>query len=195
MNPQASPGPDGFGPTFYRSFWPLVKNLILPFFSHFHQGTADAERLNRAHIVLLPKKDAPTSPDAFRPTSLQNCPIKDVAKVITSRLKPFIPMLVHGNQTGFISGRNIAENFVFTTDLVSSCHSRKKPTMVFKLDFRKAFDSVAWPALQKILAVRGFSSTFCRWIQNILLTGKTTILLNGAGGSRTSSSPAKRPFS
>ena len=130
-------------------------------------------------IVLLPKKDAPTSLDAFRPISLQNCPVKAVAKVITSRLKPLIPLLVHGNQTGFISGRNIAENFVFAADLISSCHSRKKSTMVFKLDFRKAFDYVAWPVLDRILDARSFSQTFRYWIQNILHTGKTAVLLNG----------------
>ena len=54
--------------------------------------------------------------------------------------------------------------------------------MIFKLDFRKAFDSIAWNALDKILAVRGFSQTFRNWIQNMLTTGKTTILLNGIPG-------------
>ena len=92
-------------------------------------------------------------------------------------------MLVHGNQTGFISGRNVAENFVFAADLISSCHTRKKPTMVFKLDFRKAFDSVAWPALDKILAIRGFSPTFRSWTRNLLYTGKAAVLLNGIPGT------------
>ena len=51
--------------------------------------------------------------------------------------------------------------------------------MVFKLDFRKASDSVAWLALEKILLVRGFSQTFRNWIKNILHTGEAAILLNG----------------
>uniref|UniRef100_A0A453NKF2 Reverse transcriptase domain-containing protein n=1 Tax=Aegilops tauschii subsp. strangulata TaxID=200361 RepID=A0A453NKF2_AEGTS len=55
--------------------------------------------------------------------------------------------------------------------------------MVFKLDFRKAFDSVAWPALDKILAIRGFSPTFRSWTQNILHIGKAAILLNGIPGN------------
>ena len=54
--------------------------------------------------------------------------------------------------------------------------------MVFKLDFRKAFDSVAWPALDKILEVRGLSLLFRSWIQNLLHTGKTVVLLNGIPG-------------
>ena len=41
MNPQAIPGPDGFGPSFYRTYWPLLKQAILPFFSQFYQGVGD----------------------------------------------------------------------------------------------------------------------------------------------------------
>ena len=110
---------------FLQILLPSSQNPILSFFSLFHQGLADTERLNHAHIVLLPKKEAPTTLDAFRPISLQNCPIKVVAKVITSRLKPLIPLLVHGNHTGFISGRNITNNFLFAAVLISSCHTRK----------------------------------------------------------------------
>ena len=113
---------------------------------------------------------------------MQNCPVNAIAKVLTSRLQPFIPLLVHGNQSGCIRGRYFAENYVFAADLISSCHSRKRPTMIFKLDFRKAFDSVAWNALDKILVVCGFSQTFRGWIQKILHTGKTAILLNGIPG-------------
>lgn len=72
MNPQASPGLDGFGPFFYRNFWHILKNQIFQLSSQFHKGDADTERINRAHIVLLPKKEVATSPDAFRPISLQN---------------------------------------------------------------------------------------------------------------------------
>ena len=29
MDVHASPGPDGFGPSFYRQFWPSLKNDVL----------------------------------------------------------------------------------------------------------------------------------------------------------------------
>lgn len=86
-------------------------------------------------MVLLPKNDSARSPDAFRPISLQNYPPKAIAKAITIRLKPLIPLLVHDNQTGFISCRNIAENFIYAADILSACHIRKVPAMIFKLDF------------------------------------------------------------
>ena len=133
-------------------------------------------------MVLLPKTQAPTAPDTFRPISLQNCTPKAVAKILTNRVKPLIPLLIHYDQTGFLHGRNIAENFIYAADILSTCHTRKAQTMVFKLDFRKAFDSICWTSLIQILTARRFPSIFCDWVQNILSTGKTAILLNGVPG-------------
>ena len=162
MNPTASPGPDGLCPFFYRNIWHLLKPQIFNIFTAFHNSSLDRERINRAHIVLLP--NTVISPDAFRPISLQNCPVKAIAKLLTNRLKMFIPQLVHSNQTGFISGRNITENFVFAADFTNSGHPQKAPTMVIKLDFRKAFDLVSWSSLDKILHLRGFPTKFRAWI-------------------------------
>lgn len=99
MNTNASPGPDGFGPIFFRKYWHEIKHSILTFFAAFHDQTASLDRFNRAYMVLIPKTIAPTSPDAFRPISLQNCTPKAVAKVLTNRVKPLIPLLIHYDQT------------------------------------------------------------------------------------------------
>lgn len=58
--------------------------------------------LNRALIVLPPKGPSDTTASAFRPISLQNCPMKALAKFLTNRLKPVIPLLVHPDQVGFL---------------------------------------------------------------------------------------------
>jgi hypothetical protein len=62
---------------------------------------------------LLPKKDGVTTPDGFRPTSLQNCTRKLAAKVLTNYLQTFIPDLIFELQTSFIKGRSIADNFLY----------------------------------------------------------------------------------
>lgn len=56
MNPMASPGLDGFGPGFYRKYWSLLKTPITNIFNAFHRNALDTESLNRALIVILPKK-------------------------------------------------------------------------------------------------------------------------------------------
>jgi hypothetical protein len=68
--------------------------------------------------------------------------MKAITKVLTSRLQQNIHALVDADQTGFLSGRRISENIVYAADILRCCHLRKAPTIVFKIDFRKAFDSV-----------------------------------------------------
>lgn len=101
MNRNSAPGPDGFGPGFYWAAWDTVKGQIMEFMAAFHQQSVQLERLNRLYMVLLPKKPGATSVDAFRPICLQNCSLKILAKVLTSRLQSEIPMLIDLNQTGF----------------------------------------------------------------------------------------------
>lgn len=108
--------------------------------------------------------------------------MKLVTRILTSRLQPFVERLVAFEQSGFVKGRNITDNFLYATDLVQSCHVRKVSAVVLKLDFRKAFDSVNWEALDAVLESRGFGSVFRGWISAALSSGRTAILLNGVPG-------------
>ena len=168
MNMHASLGPDGFGPTFYRKFWPLVKSKLHDLFQNFHSLQIDLQSLNRSYMVLIPKNSDAHTADASRPIALQNCPIKAISYLLTNRLQRSIYSLVNPNQTGFISGRGIAENFVFAADILNCCHRRKAPTIVIKLDFRKAFDSVNWYSLLKILNHHGIPPRFVAWVELLL---------------------------
>jgi len=182
MDMNASPGPDGFGPSFYKHSWGLLRDDILSLFNSFHAGCLDLDGLNRALLVLLPKKEGICTADAFRPISLQNCPVKLFTKVMVNRLKPAIPTIIDADQTGFVQGRCIKENFVYAADLLSCYYKRKVCTAILKLDFKKAFDSVEWSSLDKILAARGFDQRWRNWVSSILTSGKTAIMLNGAPG-------------
>lgn len=104
MRTASSPGPDGFGPAFFRSFWPTVGDVLLAWLSSFHDGTADLARVNFAHVVLLPKKPGVATADVFRPINLQNCAPKHAAKVLTNRLQPYIPDLVAPHTDGLRQG-------------------------------------------------------------------------------------------
>lgn len=140
------------------------------------------ERINRAYIVLIPKIVGAVAPGSFRPISLQGCPVKIVGKILTSRLQQQVTSLVDLDQTGFLKGRSISENFVYATELVQCCYKRKAPTVVLKLDFAKAFDSVSWDALLTVLQARGFPPLWCDWIKLLQVFAKSAVLLNGVPG-------------
>ena len=117
--------------------------------------------------------------DAFRPICLQNCSLKILSKVLTRRLQEDIPNLIDINQTGFIRGRSIADTFVYAAELIQVCHKRKKPAVVLKLDFAKAFDTVNWEGMFRVMRARNFSEVWIRWMQDILNTSKSAVLVNG----------------
>lgn len=178
-----SPGLDGFGSGFFQDFWPIIKEDISIFFTQFYSGSLQLERINRSFMILLRKKDNDSSSGAFRPISLLNCLVKWITKVLAARLQLEITKLVDVDQSGFVKTRCIADNFMYAMDLVQTCRRRKRKAIILKLDFRKAFDTVSWSALFKILSVRGFDDTWCMWMRNLLHTSKTAIILNVSLGS------------
>ena len=114
----------------------------MSFLHAFQVGSADMTRINRVFVVLIPKCQGAVTADAHRPICLQNCTPKIASKILTTRLQLQINRLIDLDQTGFIRGRSISENFILATELVQCCFKRKTPTLILKLDFAKAFDTV-----------------------------------------------------
>ena len=102
--------------------------------------------------------------------------------MLTARLQPLVPQLIHPDQTGFIKGRSISENIIYAAELLQTCYKRRVPAVALKLDFRKAFDSIEWSALDRVLSAKNFPAKWREWIGSILTTGKTAVLLNGSPG-------------
>nr|XP_040251533.1 uncharacterized protein LOC120968669 [Aegilops tauschii subsp. strangulata] len=121
----------------------------------FHDCSVDLCCINRAHIVLLPKGEGVLAPGGFRPISLQNGDVKIQCKVLTTRLQQQIADGVDIDQSGLIRGQSISENFVFATEIMQCCQARRAPALVLKLDFAKAFDSINWRSLRRIMETDG----------------------------------------
>ena len=182
MDRSSAPGPDGFGPSFYRAAWSSIKSQVMAFLQAFQQRQVQLERINRSYMVLIPKKPGAVAVDAFRPICLQNCSIKILSKMLTRRLQKEIGNLIDLHQTGFLKGRSISETFVFAAELIQTCNKRRLPTLVLKLDFAKAFDTVIWESLDTILKARGFHDRWCAWMRDILSSSKSAVLVNGCPG-------------
>jgi hypothetical protein len=52
--------------------------------------------------------------------------------------------MVFTNQSAFVRGRNIHENFLFVQQMVKSLHRKKEAHILLKLYIAKAFDSVSY---------------------------------------------------
>nr|GEY88957.1 RNA-directed DNA polymerase, eukaryota [Tanacetum cinerariifolium] len=54
----------------------------------------------------------------------------------------------------------------------------KKTTIIFKVDFEKAYDSVRWDYLDDVLKNFGFGDKWRRWIQNCLKSLRGSVIVN-----------------
>ncbi|GJT69861.1 RNA-directed DNA polymerase, eukaryota [Tanacetum coccineum] len=175
-----SPGPDGFTFGFYRRYWDIMEKDVVDAVSFFFTEGMFPKGRNASFIALIPKiQDAKVVKD-FRPISLIGSLYKIIAKILANRLVMVLGDLVSEVQSAFIANRQILDGPFILNELIQWCKSKKKQTMIFKIDFEKAYDSVRWDYLDDVLEKFGFGSKWRGWIHNCLHSSKGSILVNGS---------------
>jgi hypothetical protein len=105
-----------------------------------------------------------------------------MSKMLTPRLQKKIANIIDQNKSGFIRGRLIYENFAYAAELIQTCHKRITPALIVQLDFAKAFDTVSWPTLLRIMDARGFPAKWCAWVNSLLTSSRSAVLPHGCPG-------------
>lgn len=172
-------GPDGLPHEFLKEYWSFLKNDIFTIFEDFWGHELDLSEVNKANIVMIPKKVMATNMGDFWPISIINIVPKLLTKVLSNRLRLMLPQLVSFYQTAFTRDRHIADNFMATREILQHVSAVKEKAIFAKVDFPKAFDSIDWEFLTKVMRARGFPERWIKWIQNILTTSQSRIVLNG----------------
>ncbi|KAJ4789773.1 RNA-directed DNA polymerase (reverse transcriptase)-related family protein [Rhynchospora pubera] len=175
-------GPDGLPNEFAREKWGVVGHDIMRIFEDLYSFNLNLTGLNLANIILLPKTQIATSLSSYRPISIINYIPKLIAKVLASRLGQHINAMISPSQTGFIKGRLIHENFLTAREIIAHLCTCKEPAIMVKLDFYKAFDTVNWTFLLNVLTVLGVPPKFIAWVELLLTTASSAVLLNNLTG-------------
>ena len=117
-------------------------------------------------ITCIPKDNKPRHfVKIFRPISLLNCVYKIASGVIAARIKSILHKLIHSDQTGFNAGRYIGENTRLIYDIMQYTEENNIPGLLLSVDFEKAFDSVSWPFIYKVMEFFGFGNSIISWIK------------------------------
>ena len=183
MKHNKSPGPDGFPAEFYQFFWDMLKSDLVQLFNELHAHRLDISRLNFGEIILLPKIKDANRIQQYRPICLLNVSFKIFTKVATNRLNGVADHVVKPTQTAFMQGRNILDGVAVLHETVHELHRKKLNGVIFKIDFEKAYDKVKWPFLLQTLRMKGFSDTWCRWVENFVSGGSVAIKVNDDVGN------------
>ena len=79
---------------------------------------------------------------------------------MAKRLEKVLPMLIDRDQTGYVKNRFIGENIRLISDVIELHEEKNLPGMLLFSDFEKAFDSLEWNFLFKVLKVMNFGPMF-----------------------------------
>ena len=180
MDQNKTPGTDGLPAEFYKTFWLDISEPLINALNYSYNLGHLSVTQKRGIIKLIPKKDTELYYiQNWRPLSLLNTDYKIAAKSIANRIKRVLPKLINPDQTGFMKGRFIGENIRLIDSLITYTASKNIPGLLFFLDFEKAFDTLEWSFIRKVLIRYGFGESLINWVNIFYNNIESCILNNG----------------
>lgn len=99
-----APGPDGFTSDFFHHFWDLIQTKVWQVVEESRVLIWMYPGLNTTFIALVPKVEEANTPNKYIPIALCNIIYKIVSKVIATRLKPLLPLIISPEKSGYVEG-------------------------------------------------------------------------------------------
>ena len=161
--------------------YPMLKHLprsgmdfLLHIFSLSWSSHSFPSTWKTSSIIPIHKMGKPLdSPASFRPISLTSCVSKLFEHIIPSHLLLFLESnsILSPHQASFHPGPSTLDQVLYLSQSISDGFNKPRPgsrTILFTIDFSKAFDSVWHPALFHKLISAGLPACFGRWTQSFL---------------------------
>lgn len=176
-----SPGTDGFTAEWYKALREQLTPILLRTFNWILQEKKIPPSWREAIISLIPKegKDKLECGN-YRPISILNVDYKLFTSILSHRIDRILPRLIHTDQTGFIRQRQTHDNLRRTLHIVNHINQQNIEAILISLDAEKAYDSVRWIFLYRVLAKFGFHKSFISVFQALYDSPTARIKVNGA---------------
>ena len=108
-------------------------------------------------ITCIPKEDKPTHfLKNWRPLALLDGVYKIASGAIANRFKQILDVIINKDQTGFLKGRYTGQISRLIYDLMNHTEQNNIPGLLLLIGFEKAFDSLSWSFIQKVLKFLNF---------------------------------------
>ena len=115
----------------------------------------------------------------WRPISLINVDAKIISKVLAKRLEKVLPYIIHANQNAFVKGRSIFDALRAIDDVVDYSKRNCLSGILIAIDFEKAFDTLEFNFLIRILHKFNFRPSFIHWIRILYKDVSSAVMNNG----------------
>ena len=160
MSNNKSPGSDGFSVEFYKFFWNDLNDLLLQNYQFSYDAGVLTDTQREGIIILIPKRNKdPLLPSSYRPITLLNIDNAIIASVINSRMECYLNELIRPDQNAFIKGRHIGDNIRLLFDVINLTAGNEILQSIFTADICKAFDSLNWDFMFRVVVKYCFGST------------------------------------
>lgn len=175
-----SPGSSGFNAEFFKVFWRQIGCFVVRSINYSYQKGELSITQKQGLITCIPKENKPKQfLKNWRPITLLNTVYKIASGSIAGRIKTVINKLIHKDQTGFIEGRFIGENTRLIYDLMQYTEENNIPGLLLLIDFEKAFDSLSWAFIDKVLKLYNFGNSIRRWIKVFSKNANSSVMQCG----------------
>ena len=180
MKNNKSPGNSGYTVEFFKFFFSRIGHFLVRSLNHgFHVGKLSVTQ-RQGVITCIPKEGKNNQLlSNWRPISLLNVSYKIASACLTNRVKSVLDKLVNKNQKGFLPNRYINENLSLMYDILSYTESEQIPGMLLLVDFHKAFDSISWTFIDKVLDFFKFGPDFKKWVKTFYNEISSCVSVNG----------------
>ncbi|GAU27776.1 hypothetical protein TSUD_215870 [Trifolium subterraneum] len=175
-----SPGPDGFNLNFFKACWSIVRSDVMAYLHEFHENSILPKAITASFLTLVPKKDHPQTLFDYRPICLIGSLYKILSKLLANRLKRVLGKIISHCQSAFLPQRQILDGVVVLNGIIDLAKRRKDECFFFKVDFERAYDTVNWGFLERMMVKMGFTEGWLRWMRACIFEISMSILINGS---------------
>ncbi|KAM7291028.1 hypothetical protein ISCGN_027603 [Ixodes scapularis] len=181
LAPRKSPGVDGLGSLFYKTFAEQLAPILRDVFADILRRGLLPPSMRQAVTVLIPKKHVvgPMGVGHFRPISLLTSDYKILAKILSKRLESGLRSIIGDHQTYGIKGRTIATNLHAMRIVCETAQVLQCPLAVLQVDLCKAFDRVCHSFLFSLLEACGIGARLLQYVKLCYSDISTRLLVNG----------------
>ncbi|KAL2924384.1 hypothetical protein RDABS01_022574 [Bienertia sinuspersici] len=175
-----APGLDGYNSHFFKTTWNIIGGDICQAVRDFFRTGKLLKEVSITTLTMVPKVQTPSTVGDFRPIACYSTIYKCISKLLCSRLSNVHPDIISPNQGAFVSGRSIVHNALIYQDLMRFYRpSQIQDYCMFKLDVKKAYDTISWGFMADFMKEIGFPAHFTELIMICIKSPQYSLMING----------------